>query len=181
MPNDTLYHLGDFAFRGASPALYRSQIKCKNIVLVTGNHDPHNKDGSAKKELYDIFSRIYDLTKIKVNINNQSQHIILCHYAMRVWRNSHHGSWCLYGHSHYSLPDNVRALSIDVGVDAVAGRLTGLSYKKLMTNSGVVQRAWSYICGPSLRLDPRDYMPMSLADIAKLMSKKKFKPIDHHF
>jgi calcineurin-like phosphoesterase family protein len=34
---------------------------------------------------------------------------------MRVWDQSHHGSWHLYGHSHGKLPD--LGLSTDVGVD----------------------------------------------------------------
>lgn len=42
--------------------------------------------------------------------------IICDHYAGRVWRNSHRGSWQLYGHSHGELPE-VGALAFDVGVD----------------------------------------------------------------
>jgi calcineurin-like phosphoesterase family protein len=30
--------------------------------------------------------------------------IYLSHYALRTWRNSHHGSMHLHGHSHGSLP-----------------------------------------------------------------------------
>jgi calcineurin-like phosphoesterase family protein len=41
--DDTLWHLGDFAFgRGITIGdiiLIRRQIKCKNIVLIRGNHD----------------------------------------------------------------------------------------------------------------------------------------------
>lgn len=38
--NDTLYHLGDFAFGGAKQVHeYINHINCKNITLVLGNHD----------------------------------------------------------------------------------------------------------------------------------------------
>jgi len=36
---------------------------------------------------------------------------------MRTWNASHHGVWHLYGHSHGTLSDDEKALSIDVGVD----------------------------------------------------------------
>jgi hypothetical protein len=48
------------------------------------------------------------------------QVIVLCHYAMRVWDRSAHGSWHLYGHSHGTLPG--RGFSFDVGVDCTAFR-----------------------------------------------------------
>jgi hypothetical protein len=41
--------------------------------------------------------------------------VILCHYGMRVWPASHHGSVHFYGHSHGRLPGYGR--SRDVGVD----------------------------------------------------------------
>jgi calcineurin-like phosphoesterase family protein len=41
--------------------------------------------------------------------------VVLCHYAMRVWRNAHHGALHFYGHSHGNLPGD--AQSLDVGVD----------------------------------------------------------------
>ena len=49
--NDTLFHLGDFCFSKSSEAVeaprkafdyYRSQLNCKNIIFVLGNHDHHN-------------------------------------------------------------------------------------------------------------------------------------------
>jgi hypothetical protein len=42
--------------------------------------------------------------------------IVMCHYAMRVWRGSHNGTWHLYGHSHSALPE-ANTLSLDIGVD----------------------------------------------------------------
>lgn len=44
------------------------------------------------------------------------QPLVLCHYAMRVWNRSHHGTLMLYGHSHSNLLGNSQ--SLDVGVDA---------------------------------------------------------------
>jgi hypothetical protein len=43
--------------------------------------------------------------------------IYLHHYACRVWRDSHKGSYHLYGHSHAALPE-ASTLSFDCGVDS---------------------------------------------------------------
>jgi calcineurin-like phosphoesterase family protein len=74
----------------------------------------------------------------------EGQDITLCHYALRVFNKSHHGSWHLYGHSHGTLPDDPNSLSFDVGVDC------------------------------------HNYFPISLDQVKKIMSKKTWKPIDHH-
>lgn len=112
--DDILWHLGDFCFwkknarRGAS--WYRSMIRCKNVYLLVGNHDP--------KETRDVFDACYDYREAKVN----SKEIIMSHYAMCFWNRSHYGSWMLYGHAHGSaeawLEKNMPGrLSMDVGVD----------------------------------------------------------------
>lgn len=119
MPHDTLYHLGDFAFRGKGPSHYRPLINCRNVILITGNHDPHDKRSQPHKSLWDLFQDVYTLLKIKVPdpLTGLNQHIIMCHYAMRVWNSSHHGAWHLHGHSHGTLKPDPHALSMDVGVD----------------------------------------------------------------
>ena len=116
--NDVLYHLGDFAMLGRGPEIevynklrdYRKRINCRNIVLIYGNHDEYIKRDGYLRE---FFNGCYDYLEIKEN----NKDIILFHYAMKVWNQAHYGAWHLWGHSHYSLPDDPNALSIDVGVD----------------------------------------------------------------
>lgn len=108
MPEDTLYHLGDFCWQNSKLGHYRSRIKCKRIILIKGNHEAKGYDKLRK-----TFSEVHDLRKIKV----EGQEIVLCHYAMRVWNKSHHGVWHLYGHSHGSLGYDPYSLSLDVGID----------------------------------------------------------------
>ncbi len=106
--NDVLYFLGDFCIGPKARALeLRREIRCKKIFAVPGNHD---KD---IRKLTQEFSWLGDLAEISVN----SQRIVLCHYAMRVWNHSSHGAWHLYGHSHGRLPSLDASLSMDVGVD----------------------------------------------------------------
>lgn len=114
-PGDTVIHAGDFAFGNIQQIkAIREQLN-GNIILVRGNHDKF-QPGQAK----DIFDGIYDYLKIRVDDPDSPtgrQNIIICHYAMRVWDQSHYGSYMLYGHSHHTLPDDPNALSIDIGVD----------------------------------------------------------------
>ncbi len=137
-PQDIVYVVGDVIFaKDVKDAenIFRRLNGSK--ILIAGNHD--------KKMLKDprfvaLFQSVHDLLEISIN----KQHIVLCHYAMKVWNKSHYGAWQLYGHSHGSLPDDPHSLSIDVGVDC------------------------------------HNYTPISFDQVAEIMSKKQYKPIDHH-
>lgn len=205
-PGDTLYHLGDWSFDKTrrsntnNAEVFRDRVNCK-VILITGNHDPHYSGGQARNEFARVFNGCYDQLRIKVegfDHNGRQREIVLNHYAMRVWNKSHHGAWHCYGHSHYTLPDDPHALSIDVGIDAVAGRATGKSWQdfnfpNLSRGTPVVSEAVSHQCdffdltdaervkmALAAGLRPENYRPMSVADVAAVMSTKKFKPIDHH-
>jgi calcineurin-like phosphoesterase family protein len=40
--DDILFHLGDWSFGGFEQIeLFRNQIVCKNVHIITGNHDHH--------------------------------------------------------------------------------------------------------------------------------------------
>lgn len=108
-PNDDIWHLGDFAFRceriGKTASDYFVRLNGR-IHVVWGNHD--DKDAKLIKHLFASHQEVKYLRLEK-------EKITLYHYAQRVWRNSHRGSWHLYGHSHGMLPHFHR--SMDVGVD----------------------------------------------------------------
>jgi calcineurin-like phosphoesterase family protein len=107
-PKDTVFHLGDFAFgTSAEVKRYRDRLNGK-IRLIEGNHDKAYRWGP---EVYSSFNRISRIDTIKFNGN----HIVMCHYGMRVWDRSHFDTWHLYGHSHGNLPPIGK--SWDVGVD----------------------------------------------------------------
>jgi len=103
---DTVYHLGDISM--GNPYLYLKRLRGIKHVIV-GNHDrPMSLRSLAS--MGDLAS-ISDLLEVK----DRGRDIVLCHYAMRVWNKSHHGSLHFYGHSHGSLPGNEQ--SLDIGVD----------------------------------------------------------------
>lgn len=101
-PEDTIYHLGDFAWRDEE--YYFKRLNGYKALIV-GNHEKCK----AVNKLPWVFMR--DLYELK----GFDKPITLCHYAMRVWNRSHHGSINLFGHSHGQLPGNTQQL--DVGVD----------------------------------------------------------------
>lgn len=105
-PDDTVWHLGDFAYR-ASPQQTRRIFDQLNGEkhLVVGNHDFKNET----KRLG--WSSISELTEVTVD----NQVFVLCHYGLRTWRNMRRGAIHLFGHSHGRLPGTSQC--IDVGVD----------------------------------------------------------------
>ena len=100
---DVVYHLGDVGFWDVSHCLNRLN---GTIILIEGSHDRNNI-----KKYYSRFSKITSYLEISEN----KQPIVLCHYCFRVWSKSHYNSWHLYGHSHGMLPPIGK--SWDVGVD----------------------------------------------------------------
>jgi calcineurin-like phosphoesterase family protein len=105
MPSDIVYHLGDFCFSQHADAYFRRLHGQK--FLIIGNHD-------RGKNIHKLpWANVYDLADVLIN----KRQIVLCHYAMRVWKGSSRGSWHLYGHSHNGLKEP-NSLSFDVGVDS---------------------------------------------------------------
>lgn len=95
---DITYHLGDFTLKEV-------HIAGKIIHQLNGKHfflrGSHDYWLSTEKNIMEII------------INKQN--ITLCHYAMRSWSKSFHGSWQLFGHSHGGLEPIGKQW--DVGVD----------------------------------------------------------------
>lgn len=140
-PEDTLFHLGDFSF--GDHEIFRKRIRCRNIIMIIGNHDPKFSNGEPKGFFKSLFPECHRILDVNIYFGN-TYHMVLCHYAMRVWNRSHHGAFHLYGHSHGTLPDDPNSLSFDVGVDC------------------------------------HEYKPISMSTVVEVMSRKSWKPIDHH-
>ena len=141
---DEVYILGDVALCPVDRAIQCLRRMNGIKYLVEGNHDYRNLKNPEFKSQFVWVKPIFELELADDEVRKGRRRIVMCHYAMRVWNKSHHGSYHLYGHSHGSLPDDPNALSMDVGVDA------------------------------------RGYVPVSIHEVHKLMSKKNWKPIDHH-
>jgi calcineurin-like phosphoesterase family protein len=90
--NDELYLDGDFSWYDEKKTIELvKKINCKNIYLIKGNHDQWAKYESKK-----YFKEICDYKRV----NDNGKIVILSHYPMAVWDQSHRGSIHLYGHVH---------------------------------------------------------------------------------
>ena len=107
--NDTLYHLGDFAFANIQKSIsILERINCKTKILVAGNHD-HKLIKNSEFTKY--FQQILPYHEIRVD----NQFIIMSHYPILSWNGMERGSIHLHGHTHNTLKYHDKAL--DVGID----------------------------------------------------------------
>ena len=142
-PEDTLWILGDFAKpprpRGAAIRAYREAIRCRDVRLLWGNHDPRHHCAGLFSACYEAV-RIYvtatgtlteDQTWESKSARERRDDLIwkggatilyLSHYCHAVWQHADRGVYHLYGHTHGNLESwreahMPHALAMDVGVD----------------------------------------------------------------
>jgi calcineurin-like phosphoesterase family protein len=118
-PDDEVYHLGDVSFGNRTVTrdiLYKLHGR---IYLVQGNHDM--KNAVLKTGCVERFEWVKDMYFLKVpdtdGPDGKTQGIVLCHFPILSWNMMHHGSWHLHGHTHGTLPVNMKAKRHDVGMD----------------------------------------------------------------
>jgi calcineurin-like phosphoesterase family protein len=123
--DDILFHLGDWSFGGFEQIeKFRSQLVCKNIHIVLGNHDHHiekDKDG-----IQSLFSSVHSfiphllVKREKEGSKGMLERFGFCvfHYPIASWIDMNQGVIHLHGHVH--LPKHLKlgeGRSLDVGMD----------------------------------------------------------------
>ena len=103
-PGDTVYHLGDFAVRHPDPASLLARLHGRKHLL-TGNNDP------LPIQALPAWVSVQPYLEIAAD----GHALVLCHYALRSWRDMGKGTLNLHGHSHGRLSRQSR--QFDVGVD----------------------------------------------------------------
>ena len=119
--NDILIHLGDFSFGGFDKIQeFRSQINCKNIHLVLGNHDHHIERN--KENIQRLFASVQHYAYLDIRRPNgklvDKYSFVCMHFPIASWNNMNQGVIHLFGHVH--LPPHLRVMegrAMDVGVD----------------------------------------------------------------
>jgi len=106
--NAIVYHLGDFSFSQPERTLEVANQLNGTIRFIRGNHDRGIKGPITRR-----FEWIKDLAEVR---SPDGRKLVLCHYPLTTWNQSHRGSWMLHGHCHGNLraPASTR---LDVGVD----------------------------------------------------------------
>lgn len=110
--DDTVYHLGDFAFANYTKVReYLSQLKGNKIFLI-GNHDRVlRKNKESLEEEFDM--KFYDYYELVVD----KTFIVMCHYPFTRWNRASYGSLNLHGHCHGGNAIQLEN-QIDVGWDS---------------------------------------------------------------
>ncbi len=121
--DDVLVHLGDWSFGGfENIRKFRDRITCKNIHLITGNHDPHivnNRDNI--REIFSSVTEYYTQLLLKFEAEDEKSdkiNMVLCHFPICSWENMNRGVMHLFGHVH--LPPHKKVMAgkaMDVGMD----------------------------------------------------------------
>ena len=120
--DDILFHLGDWSFGGFEQIeKFRNQIICKNVHIITGNHDHHiERNHEGCQSLFSSVNKYLDLN-VKYNIGTPLMgevRFALMHFPIASWDNMARGAIHLHGHVHFN--PNMRLQEgkmMDVGVD----------------------------------------------------------------
>ena len=114
MPEDQIFHLGDFGF-GSADYLENILLRLNGKkYLIHGNHD----QTILKHQERFIGEGKFEWIKPYYELNANGQKIVLCHYPILSWNGIMKNSWMLYGHCHDTLSElNKGIRRIDVGVD----------------------------------------------------------------
>ena len=120
--DDILFHLGDWSFGGFEQIeRFRNQIVCRNIHIITGNHDHHIEND--REGIQSIFSSVnkYLNLNVKWNVGTPlmgEQRFALMHFPIASWDNMAKGAIHLHGHVHFEVDKRIGAgKMMDVGVD----------------------------------------------------------------
>lgn len=108
-PSDTIYLLGDFAFKHPKgmplPDIFACLLGHKHLIV--GNHDERNP--AVLKLPWESISHL------RV-VKEKGRRAVLCHFPIESWYGAHRGVLHFHGHCHGSLK-RVIAHRFDVGAD----------------------------------------------------------------
>lgn len=124
-PGDHVWHLGDFFFlnnnrKGVDKALAILRQLNGQIHCILGNHDSSDFFQCLLNESNRIVS-VDRLVETKIGTGKDRKKLVMCHYPMFTFNQSHRGAIMVHGHEHGRLhaPGKV----IDVGLDGSFERL----------------------------------------------------------
>lgn len=112
-PNDTVYHLGDWAFHNFE----RIGELRGNIISIPGNHD-QEREKKILPFLANGFTQEIHYVKITPDIR-----FVMCHYPLETWKRTY--QYHLHGHTHGTINEGYKGYRgnipnrLDVGIDAI--------------------------------------------------------------
>ena len=92
-PDDTVYIVGDLCYRNNRPEeWYLRQLK-GHKHLVLGNHDGKLCNNEKAMSYFESVDKM-------MHVEDQGNHLCLCHYPIAEWNGFHKGHYLVYGHIH---------------------------------------------------------------------------------
>lgn len=115
--DDILIHLGDWSFGGFEKIQeFRDKIVCKNVHLITGNHDHHIENN--RDNCQSLFSSVNKYVELSVTKDDVKQSFVLMHFPLASWNDMARSAIHLHGHVHLSPRHRIGpGKMMDVGVD----------------------------------------------------------------
>lgn len=122
---DVVWHLGDFFFlknneSGLEKALGVLERLNGNIRCILGNHDASEFFDKLQQQTNKIVS-VDRLKEIKIGSGKRRKKLVMCHYPMVTFNQSHRGAIMIHGHEHGRI--HAQGKVIDVGLDGSKERL----------------------------------------------------------
>jgi len=120
--DDILIHLGDWSFGGFEMIEeFRNRIVCRNIHMITANHDHHiEKNKGDCQSLFLSVSKYQNLV-VKTNVGTPMQNeyrFALMHFPIASWDHMALGTIHLHGHVHFPADKRIgQGKMMDVGCD----------------------------------------------------------------
>lgn len=92
-PENSVYILGDFAFRNKRPEeWYLRQLKGKKYLII-GNHDIKLLKNETAMSCFETAEKM-------MHVSDNGNQICLCHFPLAEWNGYYRGAWHIYGHIH---------------------------------------------------------------------------------
>ena len=115
--DDILIHLGDWSFGGFEKIQeFRDRITCRNLHLITGNHDHHIENN--RDNCQSLFSSVNKYMELSVSNDGVKDVFVLMHFPIASWNDLARGAIHLHGHVHLDTSSRVGpGKMMDVGVD----------------------------------------------------------------
>jgi calcineurin-like phosphoesterase family protein len=93
--DDWLIHVGDWSFGGFEMIEeFRTMINCKNIILITGNHDAHIKRN--REDVQRLFTRVSEKEELQI----ESEKFLFYHGDNGHPQRYQKDTYMLHGHFH---------------------------------------------------------------------------------
>lgn len=115
-PDDTIWHLGDFAFMTIEQIEHLLTRLNGRKNFIYGNHDQALL--GSKRVLNTYFEWHGPYKEIKLQSGDSGLiDIVLCHFPILTWNKGHYGAWMLHGHCHGTTLHPWGGKIQDVGTD----------------------------------------------------------------